>query len=77
MANLTIAVDDETLKKARMRALAEGASVNSLLKAYLESYAGLSNERAMAVREIINISGKSRSRRGNRKWRRDELYERG
>lgn len=76
MANLTIAVDDESLKKARMRAIAEGTSVNSLLKAYLESYAGLSNEQAIAVREIIEISGKSRSRRGNRQWRRDELYER-
>ena len=77
MANLTIAIDDESLKKARMRALVEGTSVNSLLKAYLESYAGLSNEQAIAVREIIEISGKSQSRRGNWQWRRDELYERG
>lgn len=76
MANLTITVDDESLKKARMRALAEGTSVNSLLKAYLESYAGLSNEQAVAIREITEISSKSRSRRGNRQWRRDELYER-
>lgn len=74
MANLTITVDDESLKKARMRALAEGTSVNSLLKAYLESYAGLSNEQAVAIREITEISRKSRSRRGNRQWRRDELY---
>ena len=77
MANLTISVDDQILKKARMHALAESTSVNSLLKEYLESYAGLSNEQAIAVREIIEISGKPRSRRGNRKWRRDELYERG
>lgn len=76
MANLTIAVDDESLKKARMRALAEGTSVNALLKAYLESYAGLNSEQAIAVREIIELSSKSRSRRGDRKWRRDDLYER-
>ena len=65
------------MEKVRMRTLSEETSVNSLLKAYLESYAGLSNEQAIAVHEIIEISGKSRSRRGNRKWRRDELYERG
>lgn len=71
MANLTITVDDESLKKARMRALAEGTSVNALLKTYLESYAELRNEQAIAVREIIQISKASRSRRGNVKWQRD------
>ncbi len=76
MANLTITVDDESLKKARMRALAEGTSVNALLKTYLESYAELRNEQAIAVREIIQISKASRSRRGNVKWQRDELHER-
>ncbi len=32
MANLTITVDEQTLKKARMRALEEGTSVNALPK---------------------------------------------
>lgn len=76
MANLTITVDDESLEKARMRALAEGTSVNSLLKAYLESYAGLRNDQAIAALEILDLSGKCRSRRGTAKWRRDELHER-
>jgi hypothetical protein len=77
MANLTITIDDECLEKARVRAVVEGTSVDSLLKAYLESYAGRSDEQATAVREILNLSRKSRARRGSREWRRDELYERG
>lgn len=77
MANLTISIDDGCLEKARMRAIAEGTSVDSLLKAYLESYAGSSNEQALAVRGILDLSRKSRARRGNREWRRDELYENG
>ena len=40
MANPTIAVDDGTLKKARMRALGEDTSVNAVLREYLEEYAG-------------------------------------
>ena len=75
MANLTITVEDEILEKARMRALAEGTSINSLLKACLEQYAGLQNEQAVAVREILDMSKKCRSRRGNARWRRDELHE--
>jgi tryptophan synthase alpha subunit len=31
VANLTITVDGETVKRARMRALEEGTSVNALL----------------------------------------------
>ncbi len=35
MSNLTITVDDEVLKQARMRALQEGTSVNAELRRYL------------------------------------------
>jgi len=76
MANLTITVEDEALKKARMRALEQGISVNALLREYLESYAGVRSEQLKAVREIIALSRASESRRGQRKWKREELYER-
>jgi hypothetical protein len=39
MANLSIAVDDGTLKKARLRALEGGTPVNAILRKYLEVYA--------------------------------------
>lgn len=76
MVNLTITVEDEALKKARMRALEQGISVNALLREYLESYAGVRSEQLNAVREIIALSRTSESRRGQRKWKREELYER-
>jgi len=76
MANLTITVEDEALKKARMRALEQGISVNALLREYLESYAGVRSEQQKAVREIIALSRTSESCRGQRKWNREELYER-
>jgi predicted HicB family RNase H-like nuclease len=40
MANLTITVDEDVLKKARLRALQQGVSVNALLRDYLARYAG-------------------------------------
>jgi plasmid stability protein len=42
--NLTIAVDDEVLRRARIRALEQGTSVNAVLREFLESYAGAATE---------------------------------
>jgi len=39
MANLTITVNPETLKKARIKAIQEGTSVNKVLGEYLVAYA--------------------------------------
>ena len=43
--NLTIVVDDDILKRARVRALEEDTSVNALLRAYLTAYAGVDQRR--------------------------------
>lgn len=76
MANLTITVDKESLKKARIRALEEGTSVNAVLRDFLESYVGAQRARTNAVRRILTLSRQARSRRGGRTWSRDELHER-
>ncbi len=76
MANLTITVDEDALKKARIRALKEGTSINALLRDFLESYAGAQRARQKAVQEILSLSREVQSRRGGRVWSRDELHER-
>ena len=40
MANLTLAIDEDVLRRARIRALEQGTSVNALLREYLDAYAG-------------------------------------
>lgn len=77
MANLTIVVDDGTLKKARMRALEEDTSVNAVLREYLEEYAGRRREQVEAARRIMEASRESRSGSGpgGRKWKREDAYE--
>ena len=77
MANLTITVDEETVKRARMRALEEGTSVNALLREYLDDYAGVRQERQEALRRILASSRESTSATGpgGRTWTRDDLYE--
>jgi hypothetical protein len=78
MANLTITIDAQTLKKARLRAVSSDTSVNEVLRQFLESYAGVDATQKTAVERLLTLSRKSRSRssRGQR-WSRDDLHERG
>lgn len=56
MANLTIAVDDDLLRRARIRALEQGTSVNALLRDYLEAFTGASSARRRAVDRLLALS---------------------
>ncbi len=76
MANLTIALDDDLLRQARIRAVEQGTSVNAIVREYLTTYAGMTLKREAAMKNLIQLSRRSRSKRGGKKWIRDELYER-
>lgn len=76
MSNLTITVDEEVLKKARIRALEQGSSVNAVLRELLEAYAGVLRGQSAAATDLIALSNDVQSRRGGRAWTRDELHER-
>ena len=76
MGNLTITIDNQVLKRARLRALNQDTSVNSVLREFLTSYAGESRARLEALDDLLKLSGEAKSRRGNRAWSRDALHER-
>lgn len=77
MANLTITVDEETVKRARIRALEEGTSVNALLRGYLEEYSGVRREKLEAWRKIQELARSSGMSSGGKGLpRREELYDR-
>jgi len=76
MANLTITLDEKLLKKARMRAIEQGTSVNAVLRGYLESYAGIRALQNTAVDDLLHLSRAATSRGGRRRWTRDDLHER-
>jgi hypothetical protein len=75
MSNLTITVDADVLKRARMRALEQGTSVNKVVRQYLESYAGAREAQLSAVRDLMDLS-RSSDTHAQRRWTRDELHER-
>lgn len=79
MANLTIAIDDELLKRARVRAAEEGTSVNAVLRKHLEQYAQVHEERRRAIDDLLQLS-RERAKLGvkpsPRRWRREDAYDR-
>lgn len=77
MANLTISIDDDVLRSARIRALEHRTSVNAVVRDYLERYAGVGSTAAAlsGFRDLANGAHAS-SGAGGRTWKRDELHER-
>ena len=76
MANLTLAIDDEVLRRARIRALEQGTSVNALLREYLDAYSGVQADRTRAIEEFLRIVAGSGARVGEKTWTRDDLHDR-
>ncbi|MFT3901397.1 MAG: hypothetical protein QM728_14280 [Gordonia sp. (in: high G+C Gram-positive bacteria)] len=78
MANLTITVDEETLKRARIRAIERGESVNQYLADRLREYADddqVRQRKTEAARRFIALSEELKGSSGGRGWTREDLYE--
>jgi hypothetical protein len=76
MANLTIVIEGDTLKRARLRALEEGTSVNAVVRDYLADYAGMKARKEQAINDLLRLSQSTNARRGRRRWTRDDLHRR-
>jgi len=74
VANLTLAIDDDLLKRARMRALGDGTSVNAVVRTYLELYAG--DDAAVAGARFVELARETKAGSGasGRQWRREDVY---
>ena len=80
MANLTITVEDLLLRRARLKALENGTSVNRVLAEFLEQYVGGHEANLAARRAIVaharSVAGLFGSGPGGRTWTREELHDR-
>jgi len=73
--NLTITVDEDTLRRARIRAIERQESVNSYLAEVLRRYADVGSQ-AQVFAELAEIAGSLEAgRSGHRRtWTRDQLH---
>lgn len=76
MANLTVVIESDTLKRARMRALEEETSVNAVVRDYLADYAGTKAQKERVINDLLRLSQRAKTKRGNRRWTREDLHQR-
>lgn len=77
MANVTVSIDADVLRRARVRAAQEGTSVNAVIADYLGRYADV-DDAAIALSEILELAATSDSGSGpgGRRWTREDLHDR-
>jgi hypothetical protein len=76
MPNITLAIDEELLGKARDYAERKGTTVNALVRELLGETIDQDKRREEARRGLLELMDKSTARLGHDyKWNREEIYE--
>ena len=76
MRNITVSVDDETYKRARVAAAERDTSVSALVKDYLEQLASHETESERLKRKEREIRSQISAFNASDKLSRDELHSR-
>jgi len=76
--NLTVTIAEQTLKRARLRALTENTSVNAVVRDFLDAYADHRSAAREATDRILELANQSAAGSGpaGRTWTREEIYDR-
>ncbi|HYN17674.1 MAG TPA: DUF6364 family protein [Actinomycetes bacterium] len=72
--NLTVQLDEDTIRQARILAARRGTSISGLVARELEQLVAQDARYEEARRRATEVMAESVSR-GGRSWRRDDLYE--
>jgi hypothetical protein len=74
---LTVTIDERVLKRARIKAIEQGTSVNRVVSEYLQRWAGASQTQE-ALSGFVELAANSEASSGpeGRAWRREDLYDR-
>ena len=80
MTNLTLSIDEDVLRRARIRAIHEDTSVNACVRDFLESYGSQADtdRKKQAMARLIRLSRSISSGGGlaDRTWTRDDIHDR-
>ena len=75
VANVTIAIGASLLRRARIKALEEGTSLNAVLRERVEEYVAHDSPATTAKETFLRLAQASKAR-GGRKVSREEMHER-
>lgn len=76
MKNVTIALDEATLREARRIAAYRSTSLNGMIREFLAQLVERESGTSKARARIVELCLKSTAERGTNRWSRDELHER-
>ena len=76
MANITLKVDDEIIKKVRKVAIDENSTMTAMIRSYLQSVADReAPERERKIALLEKSFHRLERNMGKRTWSRDDLYD--
>ena len=75
-ANVTIAIEAALLRRARIKALEEGTSLNAVLRERVEEYVSRTTPAHTAKQTFLRLAAASKAQ-GGRRVTREEMHERG
>ena len=75
MTNLTIALDEAIVKKARIRAIHEGTSVSAKVREFLANYAQEGGAQQLAAQSFIDSARRSGANEHGARWSRADAYD--
>ena len=76
MTNLTISVDENLIRKARVRAINEGTSVSARIREFLADYAQGNDRQQAAGQAFIAAARRSKANSEGAAWARDDAHDR-
>jgi plasmid stability protein len=76
MSNLTISIDEQLIRKARVRAINEGTSVSARIREFLTAYAGEENRQQQAAQNFIAAARRSKANSQGAVWSRADVHDR-
>ena len=76
MKNITVSVDDETYRRARVKAAAKDTSVSALVKRFLREFAAEEDDHERLLRQERSLRARVTNFSASDRLPRDELYDR-
>jgi Family of unknown function (DUF6364) len=76
MKNITLSVNEALLEEIKRYAALRGKTVNALVREHFEQIARNHNRAKQAMKELREMSERSKAELGKITWSRDDLYER-
>jgi UDP-N-acetyl-D-mannosaminuronic acid transferase (WecB/TagA/CpsF family) len=76
MSNVTLSINENDLKQARILALHQGTSLNAIIRKFIKNYVNRNTPYQQITERLLERSQQLAFDSGNKKWTREDLYER-